>query len=143
MTRARRAGPGLGRAGTTALEFALAAPVLMTLMFGGFELGRLQWTWQAMQLAGDQTARCVAIGYSACATPSTYAVNTAKIFGAAALTAANVAVDTTSSNACTPPAGNTQVMVKLTLTFTGPFTALSPALTHTLVTTSCYPTTGN
>ncbi len=137
-----------GRRGTTALEFAVAAPALMILMFGGFEFGRLQWTWQAMQLAGDQTARCVAISGAACTTPSTYAVNTAKTYGAVALVAADVAVVNTpaaitSTTACSPPSGNTAVKVTLTLPFTSPFSKLVPALSHTLTTTSCYPLTGN
>jgi Flp pilus assembly protein TadG len=130
------------RRGTAALEFALAALPLLTLMFGGFEFGRLQWTRQAMQLAGDQTARCVAISYTGCATPSTYASNTANTYGAVALVASNVAV-TTSSSTCSAPAGNTVVQVTLSLNFTSPFSKLVPALGRTLTTTSCYPTTGN
>ncbi len=122
----------------------MAAPVLLTLMFGGFELSRLLWTWQAMQLAGDLTARCVAIGGTACATPSSYAVSAAQGLGAA-LPSSGVAVSTTtpSSTTCTPPTGNTAVQVKLTLTFTSPFSTLVPAVSRTLTTLSCYPTSGD
>lgn len=138
----------LGTRGTTALEFAITAPVLLLLLFGGLEYGRMVWTKQALQLAGDQTARCVAILGTACSTPSAYAVSTAATFGAAGLLASGVAVDnkppgTTLATACNPPSGNTAVRVKLTLTFSSPVTSLIPGLGKTLTTTSCYPVTGN
>ncbi len=140
--------PRLGRSGATALEFAIAAPVLLVLLFGCIEYARLIWTWQALQLAGDQTARCVAIGGTACATPSSYAIATANGFGAFGLTPDGVAVDNrppaiSNAAACSPPTGNTSVRVRLSLAFSSPVTALVPGLAQTLATTSCYPLTGN
>ena len=134
----------LGRRGTAALEFAVAAPVLVTLMFGGMEFARLQWTWQALQLAGDQTARCVAIGGTACSSPSSYAVSTAQTYGAVGLVTAGVTIDTTtpSSTSCIPPSGNTDERVQLSLTFTSAVGGLVPGLNRTLATLSCYPLTG-
>lgn len=138
----------LGRRGTTAVEFALVCPALMLLLLGSIEFGRLIWTWQALQLAGNQVARCVAISGTACSTPSTYAINTASSFGAFGLTAAGVTVvnkppTTTDATACSPPTGNTAVQVKLALAFTSPASVLIPKLAQTLTTTSCYPLTGN
>ena len=131
----------LGRRGTTALEFAIVAPTFMMLMFGGFEYARLLWTKQAMQLAGDLTARCSAIASSACPTPTTYAATLANNYGAVAVAAANVTY-ASSSTSCTVPSGNTAVQVTITLNFTSPFSALVPSLLRKLVTTSCYPTSG-
>ena len=138
----------LGRAGTTALEFAFAAPVLMVMLFACLEYGRMLWIWQVLQLTSDQTARCVAIGASACATPSSYAVATASGLGAQGLASSAVLVDnqppnTTNATACSPPAGNTEVRVRLSLAFTSPAAAIIPSLNQTLSTTSCYPLTGN
>jgi Flp pilus assembly protein TadG len=138
----------LGRRGTTALEFALVAPALMLLLFGCIEFARLLWTQQALQLAGDQTARCVAISGTACATPSTYAISTAAGFGAIGLVASGVVIANqppaiTNAAACNPPTGNTAVQVKLSLPFSSPAALLIPALGQTLVTTSCYPLTGH
>ena len=135
----------LGARGTSTLEFAMVASLLFTLMFAGFEFARLQWTWQAMQLAGDQTARCVAIGGSACGAASSYAVSTAHTYGAAALVATGVTIDTTtpSSTSCVPPTGNTAVRVQISLAFTSPFSTLVPAVARTLTTLSCYPLSGN
>jgi Flp pilus assembly protein TadG len=39
----------LGTAGATALEFALAAPVALTLLLGTIETGRLMWTQNALE----------------------------------------------------------------------------------------------
>jgi Flp pilus assembly protein TadG len=138
----------LGCRGATALEFAFAAPVLLLLLFGCIEYARMLWTWQALQLTSDQTARCVAIGGTACTTPSTYAVSVANGFGAFGLTASDVLIDhpsgTTSNNAaCNPPSGNTAVRVRLSLAYVSPVAALLPSLENTLMTTSCYPLTGN
>ena len=133
------------RRGSTALEFAIVATPLMLLLFGAFEYGRLLWTLQALQLAGDQTARCVAVGWTACATPATYAANTAKAFGAFAMTSGGVTVDTQTSAStpvvCKVPSGNSAAHVKLSLTFSSPVSKLLP-LAGTITTNSCYPTTG-
>ena len=129
--------------GTTAIEFALVGLVLLTLLFGGIEYARLFWTWEALQLAGDDTARCVGIGSSDCATPSTYAVTAAGNYGASGLLAANVQiVSATSSAPCNQLTGNSAVSVTLSLSFTSPASTLIPGLNRTLTTTSCYPLTG-
>lgn len=132
-----------GQQGTTAIEFALVALALLTLTFGGIEYARLFWTWEALQLAGDETARCVAIGSSDCATPSTYAVNAATNYGAGSLVAANVTVvSATSSAPCNQLTGNSAVSVTLSLSFSSPAATLIPGLNRTLTTISCYPLTG-
>jgi Flp pilus assembly protein TadG len=131
------------RRGTTAIEFALVGLVLLTLMFGGIEYARLFWTWEALQLAGDDTARCVGIGSSDCAMPSTYAVTAAGNYGASGLLASNVqVVNATTSAPCNQLAGNSAVSVTLSLPFTSPASTLIPGLNRTLTTTSCYPLTG-
>ncbi len=148
VKRRRCAGPLADRRGSTAVEFAILAPVLLTLMFGGLEYARLLWTWQALQITGDETARCVAIGNSACAAASTYAVTTATNNGAIGLVAANVQIANqppaiTKASACNRPAGTTEVQVTLSLPFSSVAGTLIPALRQTLTTSSCYPLTGN
>lgn len=138
----------LGQRGTAALEFGITAPLLFALLLGGIEYSRLLWTKQALQLAGDQTARCVAIGGAACATPSSYAVSTAVSYGALGLVTSGVTVDNqpptvTLATACNPPSGNMSVRVTLSLTFSSPISALLPGLSKAVSTTSCYPLTGN
>jgi Flp pilus assembly protein TadG len=132
--------------GSTALEFAFVITPFLLLVFGGMEYARMLWTWQALQSAGDQTARCVAIGSLDCpsASQTTYAVNAAKNYGASALVASGVRiVNPSTGTPCNPATGNTDVAVTLTMSFTSPAGTLIPGLTRTLTTVSCYPLTGH
>jgi Flp pilus assembly protein TadG len=52
--------------GVAALEFALAAPVLLALIFGVIELSRALWTKAALQHGVQMAARCYAIGATSC-----------------------------------------------------------------------------
>jgi Flp pilus assembly protein TadG len=45
------------RRGASAVEFAFAMPVLIMLLVGVFEFGRLFWTWTTIQYAAEQTGR--------------------------------------------------------------------------------------
>jgi Flp pilus assembly protein TadG len=140
---------GIGRAGTAAIEFACVAPLFLLLTFGILEFGRLLWTQSALQLAASSTARCVAIGASACASaPASYAVNTANSYGAFGLTVSGVTITNTPSKvtnsaACSPPSGNAFVQVMLSLPTASPVAALIPQIGSALVVTACYPLTGN
>jgi Flp pilus assembly protein TadG len=68
------------QSGAAALEFALTAPTLFLLIFGGIEFGRLLWTQSALQMSVAQAERCYAWQVSGCATASavqTFAANVA------------------------------------------------------------------
>lgn len=45
--------------GAVAAEFALVIPVLLILIIGIFEFGRLYWIQNSLQYAAEQTGRCV------------------------------------------------------------------------------------
>ena len=47
--------------GTTAIEFALTAPVFFLLVFGIVEAGRLMWTQVALQHGVEMAARCASL----------------------------------------------------------------------------------
>jgi Flp pilus assembly protein TadG len=131
-------------AGTATLEFGIVAPVLVLLMFGALEFGRMIWEIQQLQLVSQQTARCVAIGSSACPTPASYAVTQASARGVVGLGTSNVAVATVSSSTspaptCVPPNANTMVQVTISLPFTSSVAGLIPSLNRTLTAVSCYP----
>lgn len=54
----RRGGLASDSGGAVALEFALLAPVLFLLVFGGVEFGRLMWTLSALNFSVQEGARC-------------------------------------------------------------------------------------
>ena len=45
------------RRGSVAVQFALGAPILVTLLLGVLESGRLFWTWTTIQYAAEETGR--------------------------------------------------------------------------------------
>lgn len=53
--------------GATVVEFALVAPVLLGFVMLLIEGGRMEWTRQAIQEVAVNTARCMAVGRSECA----------------------------------------------------------------------------
>jgi Flp pilus assembly protein TadG len=88
------------RRGATALEFALLAPLLFTLILGGIEFSRLIWTESALNYSVQEGARCGLVNpdgvcgtssavatFAAAATPqlafptSTFTVNVAAACG--------------------------------------------------------------
>lgn len=62
--------------GSAAVEFALVAPVLIAIMMGLIDFGRLFWTKNTMQFAVDETARFAMVNpASSPATLTAYATN--------------------------------------------------------------------
>ena len=53
------------RRGSTAVEFALAAPVLFLFLFGVFEFGRLFWSRSSLQFAVEETGRYAMVNNAA------------------------------------------------------------------------------
>lgn len=53
--------PGHRQHGLAAVEFAIVAALLFTLMFGVIEMGRLLWTWNAAVEATRHGARLAAV----------------------------------------------------------------------------------
>jgi Flp pilus assembly protein TadG len=124
----------------------MVMPMLLMFLLGAVQYGRMIWTTQALQAAAQETARCVAIGSSACPAPSSYAVTLASGYGVVGLTASGVAVvntpsSTTSATACNPPSGSSTVFTRVTLTvpFTNPVGSLLSGVSPTIVQVACYP----
>jgi Flp pilus assembly protein TadG len=55
------------RAGATAVEFGLTAPVFFALLFGLIDGGLLLWTQLGLQHATEMAARCASINKNLCA----------------------------------------------------------------------------
>jgi len=55
-------------AGNTAIEFALTLPILLVMLFGIIEGGKVVWTQQSLQHGAQMAARCAAIDTTKCKT---------------------------------------------------------------------------
>jgi Flp pilus assembly protein TadG len=56
--------------GTSAIEFAMVAPLFFALLFGVIEGGLLLWTQLGLQHGAQVAARCASLNPSACGTAS-------------------------------------------------------------------------
>ena len=63
--------------GSMALEYGLLLPVLLLLMFGTMDVGRLIWTYTTLHRAVEASARCAAVNEVACGTPAQIAARAA------------------------------------------------------------------
>jgi hypothetical protein len=57
------------RGGAAAVEFAMTVPILLTVMLGIFEFGRMLWAQNALHYAVEQAARCATIDVATCGNP--------------------------------------------------------------------------
>lgn len=58
----------LGHRSSVALEYGLIAPLLLVLVLGIIDTGRLLWTYTTLYRATEAAARCGAINTTTCAT---------------------------------------------------------------------------
>ena len=52
--------------GSTAVEFALIAPIIISLFFGMFEFARAIWTQSVLDYAVEEAARCASVTAATC-----------------------------------------------------------------------------
>lgn len=116
------------RAGTTAVEFALIAPALFTILFGALEFGRLLWTQAALHYAVEEAARCASVTPSVCGT-------SAQITSYAANAVTPLTIASTAFTSTTPSCGH-QVSASFNYQFV--VTGLFP-FTPTLTAQACFP----
>ena len=126
--------------GATAVETAIALPVLLILIFGVIEVGFMLWTQVSLNFAVEQAARCGALHFgvqnaTVCKTAATiqsYAV--AQAVGLPNLAAANFTVYSSGTAAC-----GSGVQVAASYHFTSMVSTIVP-YSLTIYATSCYPT---
>jgi Flp pilus assembly protein TadG len=69
--------------GTAAIEYAIILPVLLLLLLGIMDLGRLMWIYTGLNRGVEAAARCGAVNTNACATTAAVqAVAAAEVWGA-------------------------------------------------------------
>ena len=124
----RRAALWRAREGSTAIEFALVAPVLFLIIFSAIEFGRLMWTQSALHFAVEEAARCASVTPGVCGTTGQIAS-----YAAGTVTALNIA---SSAFTATSPSCGHKVTASLTYQFLA--TGLFP-FTPTLTAQACFP----
>lgn len=124
------------RAGATAIEFALLAPVFLVLLFGIIEIGRLIWVKQVLTEAAYSAARCAALAApcKAAADVQSYAAARATRWG---LKVDAAQIGYTASTTCDSNTGSVQVT--MSYRFASPLTGLLPALPATVQAHGCFP----
>ena len=116
-----------GDCGSAAVEFAIVIPVLLLLVLGTVEFGRVFWFQNSLTNAARVGARTMAIEASA-ANPNAVSDAKAQTVGAAtvapALTTAQVTVSTSQGTSnCVLPANGAAVYVTVTIAY--PITQLT------------------
>ena len=118
---------GRRREGTTAVEFALVAPVLFLIIFGGVEFGDLLWTQSALHFAVQEAARCASVTPATCGTASQIAA-----YAASETTGLNIS--SSAFTATTPSCGH---LVTASYPYTFVASGLLP-FTPTLTAQACF-----
>ena len=135
MSQGKRLPIALCECGTAAIEYAIVLPVLLLLLLGIIDFGRLFWTYTTLHRASDAAARCAAIQAAGCTTigdTQNYAV--AQAFG--------LVIDA-SAFAVTDQGCGVQVVATYNFGFVVPWLdVVSSSGTRgsmTLTATACYP----
>ena len=108
--------------GSSAIEFAILAPVFLGFLFLLIDGAQMIWTQQALTEVASNTARCAGLGLSACSNASgvqTYAVSRASADG---ITVAASEVVLATNQTCQGITGMSVV------TITHPYSMVAPWL---------------
>jgi Flp pilus assembly protein TadG len=119
---------GANDEGSSAVEFAMVAPVLIVMLFGVLEFGRALWTQSMLDFAVEQASRCATINTTTCGSASAIATYAESQTAPLNLPAATF-------TATTPACGN-QVRASYAFSFITP--RLFP-YSITLTSQSCFP----
>lgn len=122
--------------GAALAEFAVTLPVLVLMLFGTFEMGRLLWIANALHYSVQQAARCGSFNATLCGNGSNVTTSQTQSY-AAGIAGAGIpssAFTVNFSTACGTVTG-TKVSAAYTVTLFIPYMSLSPHLTAS----SCFP----
>jgi len=82
--------------GTAAVEFAMVSLLFLALLLGTVEVGRIFWTWNALQYAVEETARYAAV-HSTATNSALVAYATTKMAGVSVATSQLTVTTATST----------------------------------------------
>lgn len=132
------------RSGSTAVEFALVSPLLLLMIFGIIEFGRLLWVRNALQQTAIVTARCMGVRQAACATNGAVDVSKAVNFASNLARSYKVGVaasgvTASASASCSGQAGFATVTVATTFRSVVPRLVTALGNSRTVTGTACFP----
>jgi Flp pilus assembly protein TadG len=146
MPSRRRAPCGLARArqATTAVEFAICALAMMLIVVGFVEFGRLTWSFEALQEAAVQGARCMGLGASSCSSGGVYSAANTTTYVIGLATSRGVTINagmvTLSPTAtCGGASGFSQVSISYQFTTVAPVLLASLVNGFTVPASACFP----
>jgi Flp pilus assembly protein TadG len=120
------------RQGTTAVEFAICALAMVLMVVGFVEFGRLTWTFEVLQDAATEGARCMGLRSSSCAAAGVYSAANTTGYIMSLATARGVAITTaTIALSNTATCGGASGFSQVTITYN--FTTVAPVLLTSLV----------
>lgn len=114
--------------GGTIVEFALTAPLLLLMLFGIIEGGRMMWTQQALQHGVQMAARCASVNAGLCG-------SSAQIASLASATAWGISPDPALVAVTEQPCGH-RVAIDYPYLFLG---QIGSGWSLTLHASSCFP----
>lgn len=121
-----------GHRSSVALEYGLIAPMLLVLVLGIIDTGRLLWTYTTLYRATEAAARCGAINATTCATAT-------QIKAYAVTEAWGLTIDASAFTVATQSCG-LQVSASYDFSSIIPgFDLVAPIGLITLQTRACYP----
>jgi len=139
-------GAGLTRSvhGTTAVEFAICALAMVLIIAGFTEFGRLVWTFEVLQEAASEGARCMGLLANACASAGAFSAANTKNYVVNLATSRGVSITSamiTLSNAGSCGGASGFSLVSIGYDFTTVTPLLLAPLVHgfTVPASACFP----
>jgi Flp pilus assembly protein TadG len=129
---------------STAVEFAICALVMVFMVVGFVEFGRLAWTFEVLQEAAFEGARCMGMRATSCAAGGAYSAGNTKTYVIGVATARGVTITApviVLNNAanCGGAANFSQVAINYGFTSVAPGLLTALAGGYTVATSACYP----
>ncbi len=139
-----RTGLAQARQATTAVEFAICALAMVLMVVGFVEFGRLTWTFEVLQDAASEGARCMGLRSSSCAAGGVYsATNTSSYIVSLAtsrgVTITSAAIALNNAATCGGAGGFSQVTITYAFTTAAPALLTSLANGFSVPATACFP----
>jgi hypothetical protein len=136
LMRARRA--------ATAPEFAICALALVLIVIGFTEFGRLAWTFEVLQEAVSEGARCMGLRANSCAASGVFSAANTKSYVVSLATSRGVVITTAMVSlnnvaTCGGASGFSQVSIAYNFTTVAPTLLTSLTNGMTVPATACFP----